>query len=116
MTMKEWEVLDQITLGLIQLSLSLYVLFNIVNEMTTFNLMVELNKMYEKPSDLNKVFLMKKLFNINMLDNTLMVEHLNNLNTVMIQLCLVGIKFDDEVRPLMLLSSLQDSLDGWLLL
>ncbi|PKU87128.1 hypothetical protein MA16_Dca006536 [Dendrobium catenatum] len=43
-----------------------------------------------------------------MLDNTSMAEHLNNLNTVMSQLCLVDIKFDDKVRAFLLLLSLPD--------
>ncbi|PKU87375.1 Retrovirus-related Pol polyprotein from transposon TNT 1-94 [Dendrobium catenatum] len=110
MTMEEWEVLDRTALGLIRLSLSLAVAFNIVNEKTTVNLMTALTKMYEKSSDPNKMFLMKKLFNIKMLDNTPMEEHLNNLNTMMSQLCLVGIKFDDDVRALLLLSSLPKKL------
>ena len=112
MTMEEWVVLDRTALGLIRLSLSSSVAFNIVNEKTTVDLMEALEKMYEKPSASNKVFLMKRLFNMKMVEGCSMTEHLNNFNSVTSQLSSVGIKFDDEVRALLLLSSLPDSWDG----
>ncbi|PKU75441.1 Retrovirus-related Pol polyprotein from transposon TNT 1-94 [Dendrobium catenatum] len=40
-----------------------------------------------------------------------MEEHLNNLNTMMSQLCSVGINFDDHVRVLLMLSSFLESWD-----
>ncbi|PKU79153.1 hypothetical protein MA16_Dca000497 [Dendrobium catenatum] len=64
--------------------------------------MVALTKMYEKSSASNKVFLMKKLFNMKIMYNIPMEEHLNNLNTMMSQLCSIGINFDDEVRAFLL--------------
>jgi hypothetical protein len=68
MTMKdeEWEVLDRKALGTIRLSLAASVAFNISKEKTTKELMDALAKLYEKPSTSNKVFLMKRLFNMNM--------------------------------------------------
>ena len=71
-----------------------------------------LTKMYEKPSASNKVFLMKRLFNMRMVDGSSVAEHLNSFNTVTNQLASVGIKFDDEIRALLMLSSLPDSWDG----
>ena len=60
-TMKdeEWEVLDRKALGMIQLILATSVAFNISKEKTTKELMDALDKLYEKPSTSNKVFLMK---------------------------------------------------------
>jgi hypothetical protein len=60
-TMKdeEWEVLDRKALGTIQLSLEASMAFNISKEKTTKELMDALDKLYEKPSTSNKVFLMK---------------------------------------------------------
>jgi hypothetical protein len=40
--------------------------FNISKEKTTKEMMDALAKLYEKPSMSNKVFLMKRLFNMNM--------------------------------------------------
>ena len=65
--------------------------------------------MYENPSANNKVYLMKKLFNLKMSENGPVGEHLNNFNTVVNQLVSVGIKFDDEICALILLASLPNS-------
>ena len=109
---EEWEVLDRTTLGTIRLTLSSSVAFNIVNEKTTKDLMDALTRMYEKPSASNKIFLMKRLFNMHMVDGSSVAEHLNSFNTVTNQLSSVDIKFDDEIRALLLLSSLPDSWNG----
>lgn len=68
---------------MIQLSLFSHVAFNIVNEKTTMNLMTIVTRMYEKLSAFNKAFLTKRLFNMKMIDVSPVVEHLNNLNTMM---------------------------------
>ena len=47
-----------------------------------------------------------------MVDGSSVAEHLNSFNTVTNQLASVGIKFDDEIRALLMLSSLPDSWDG----
>jgi len=49
---------------------------------------------------------MKKLFNLKMVDNERIAEHLNEFNTLSSQLESVEINFDDEIRSLVLLSSL----------
>ena len=63
---KKWEILDRKALGTIWLSLAASVAFNISKERTTKGLMDALAKLYEKPSVSNKVFLMKRLFNMKM--------------------------------------------------
>jgi hypothetical protein len=63
---EEWEILDRKALGTIRLSLAASMAFNISKEKTTKNLLDALAKLYEKPSASNKVFLMKRLFNMNM--------------------------------------------------
>ncbi|KAL8162057.1 hypothetical protein V2J09_013546 [Rumex salicifolius] len=71
--------------------------------------MATLCNMYEKPSASNKVHLMRQLFNLRMTEDALVAKHLNALNTVTTQLSSVGIEFDEEVRALILLSSLPES-------
>jgi hypothetical protein len=56
---EEWEVLDRKALGTIWLCLEALMSFNILKEKTMKNLMEALDKLYEKPSASNKVFLMK---------------------------------------------------------
>ncbi|KHN35463.1 Retrovirus-related Pol polyprotein from transposon TNT 1-94, partial [Glycine soja] len=89
MKQEEWNLLDRQALGVIRLTLAKNVAFNIVNEKTTAGLMKALSDMYEKPSVANKVYLMRRLFNLKMGE--------------------VQIKFEDEVKALILLSSLPDS-------
>ncbi|KAE8693764.1 putative galacturonosyltransferase-like 4 [Hibiscus syriacus] len=96
-------------LGVIRLTLSRNVAFNIAKEKTTAGLIAALSNMYEKPSASNKVHLMRRLFNLRMTEEASMAQHLNELNTITTQLSSVEIEFDDEVRALILLSSLPDS-------
>jgi hypothetical protein len=107
-TMKdeEWEILDRKALRTIRLSLAASVAFNISKEKTTKGLMDALAKLYEKPSTSNKVFLMKRLFNMKMSKGGSVADHLNEFNTVTNQLSSVKVDFDDEVRDLLILFSL----------
>ena len=71
--------------------------------------MSALSKPYEKSSASNKVFLMKRLFNMKMSEGGPIVDHLNDFNIVTSQLSSVGVNFDDEVRALLFLCSLPKS-------
>lgn len=68
--------------------------------------MAALSWMYKKPLTSNNVFLMKKLFNMKMGKDGSVAEHQSEFNTVSCQLSSIGINFEDEVRALVLLSSL----------
>ncbi|KAL6326923.1 hypothetical protein AAG906_012530 [Vitis piasezkii] len=80
-----------------------------MKEKTTADLMKALSGMYEKSSANNKVHLMKKLFNLKMVENASIAQHLNEFNTITNQLSSVEIDFDDEIRALIVLSSLPNS-------
>ena len=71
--------------------------------------MSTLGKIYEKPSDSNKVFLMKRLFNMKMLEGGFIADHLNEFNMFTSQLSSIKVNFDDEVRALLILCSLSQS-------
>ena len=75
----------------------------------TIDLMAALDKLYEKPSALNKVFLMKHLFNMKMSEGGSIADHLNKFNTVTSQLTSIKVNFDEEVRALLILCSLPES-------
>jgi hypothetical protein len=106
---EEWEILDRNTLGMIWLSLEMSVAFNISKEKAMKNMMDALAKLYEKPSTSNKVFLMKRLFNMKMQEGGSIADHLNEFNTVTNQLSSVKVDFDDEVMALLILCSLLES-------
>ena len=63
---EQWEVINTKALGTIWLFLDSLVAFNILKEKTTKSVMSALEKLYKKPSASNKVFLMKRLFNMKM--------------------------------------------------
>lgn len=91
------------------MTLSRNVAFNIAKEKTTLGLMTTLSNMYEKPSASYKVHLMRQLFNLRMIEGTSIAAHINKFSTIITQLSLVEIKFDDKVRALILLSFLLES-------
>ena len=70
--------------------------------------MSSLGKLCEKPSACNKVFLMKQLFNMKMSKSGYVADHLNEFNTLTIQLSSIKVNFDDEVRALLILCSLPE--------
>jgi hypothetical protein len=112
---KEWEVLDRKALGTIRLSLEASVAFNISKENTMKEMMDTLAKLYEKPSVSNKVFRMKRLFNMKMSEGGSVADHLNEVNTITNQLSYLKVDFDDDVRALLILSSLPKIWNGLLM-
>ena len=80
----------------------------------TIELMETLAKLYEKPSALNKVFLMKCLFNMKMGERGSIANHLNEFNIVTSQLSFIKISFDEEVRDLLLYVLCQKVGIAWL--
>ena len=80
---EHWNLLDRQVLGVIRLTLSRFVAHNVVKKKkTTVNLMNALSSMYEKPSANNKVYLMKKLYNLKQAEGTPVAQHLNEFNTI----------------------------------
>ncbi|MCO5582908.1 hypothetical protein L7F22_036811 [Adiantum nelumboides] len=112
MTYKAWKVLDCKALGTIRLILASSVAFNIAEQTTTVELMATLDALHEKLSASNKVFLMKRLFNLKMAKNGSVAKHLNQFNTSISQLRSVGMSFDDKVLALLILSSLSNTWDS----
>ncbi|KHN45549.1 Retrovirus-related Pol polyprotein from transposon TNT 1-94, partial [Glycine soja] len=110
MKQEEWNLLDRQTLGVIILTLAKNIAFNIVNKKkTTIGLMKAQSDMYEKPSATNKVYLMRQLFDLKMGEGISVTDHIKEFNTILAQLESMQIKFEDEVKALILLSSLPDS-------
>ena len=67
--------------------------------------------MYEKPSVMNKVYLMRRLFNLQMFENGSVSDYINKFNIIVSQLNSVDINFEDEIKTLILMSSLPESWD-----
>ena len=75
MTDEEWEILDRKTLVIIRLCLVESVAFNISKENTMVDMINAPAKLYEKTSVLNKVFIMKFLFNMKMSEGGSITNH-----------------------------------------
>ena len=112
MTNDEWDHLDRKELGSIQLCLAPLVAFIITKEKMIEELMETLVKLYEKPSALNKVFLMKRLFNMKMVEGGSVRNHLNEFNTITSQLSSLHVNFDEEIRALLIFCSFPKSWNG----
>ena len=109
MSAADWAVLDRKALGFIRLTLAKNVAFNVKNVTSTVDIMKVLADTYEKPSASNKVHLMRRLFNLKMVDGTRVADHVNEFNGIISQLSSVEINLEDEVLALILLSSLPES-------
>ena len=55
---------------------------------------------------MNKVYLMSRLFNLQMSENGSISNHRNEFNMIVSQLNSVDINFEDEIKALILMSSL----------
>ena len=64
--------------------------------------------MYEKSSAMNKMHLMRRLFNLQMSKGGFVVDHISEFNMIVSQLSLVEINFDDEIKALILMSYLPE--------
>ena len=107
--MEQWKLKGRQALGLIQLMLSRNVAFNIIKEKTTSDLLKALSNMYEKLSAMNKVYLMQRLFNLQMSEGGSVAHHINEFNMIISQLSLVEINSKDEIKALILMSTLSES-------
>lgn len=96
-------------MGLIQLMLACNVTFNIVKEKIIANLLKAPSDMCEKPSAINKVYLMQRLFNLKISGGVSVANHINEFNVIISQLYSVEIDFEDEVLALIQITSLPNS-------
>ena len=74
--------------------------------------MSALGKLYEKPSASNKVFLMKRLFNMKMSEGGFVSHQLNEFKIINNQLSSIKVNFGDCVRDLLILCSLSERWNG----
>ena len=68
-----------------------------------------LESLYARKTRNNKMFLIKQMLSLKYHGGSPMTYHLNNFQGIMNQLSVMGIKFDEEIQDLLLLSSLPDS-------
>ena len=96
---------------MIRLMLSRNVTLNIIMEKTTSNMLKALLNIYKKSSVMNKWYLMRRLFNLQMSEGGSVADHINEFNMIVSQLSSVDINFKNEIKALILMSSLPESWD-----
>ena len=65
--------------------------------------------MYETKNTQENIFLMQKLIHLKLREGQSIAEHLNDFKGMITQLSIVGLSLDDETQACLLLSSLLDS-------
>ncbi|MCO5587801.1 hypothetical protein L7F22_041753 [Adiantum nelumboides] len=107
----EWKLLDVKARSTIRLHLAESVYFTIVGEPTAKVVWDNLCANYENKSASNKVYLMKKLFDLRMKEGGTISRHLNEFNKIFSQLTSQGLNFDEEIKCIFLQCSLPSSWD-----
>ena len=82
MSVTDWAVFDRKDLGFVRLTLSKNVAFNVKKVTSTTKIMNVLADTYEKPSASKKLHLMRRLFNLKMIDSTRFAHHVNKFNGI----------------------------------
>ena len=81
-------------------------------EKTTSDVLKEVSNMYEKPLSMDKVYLIRILFNLQMYENGSVSDHINKFNMILSQLNSTDINFEDKIKVFILMSSLPESWDN----
>ncbi|KAL6208144.1 hypothetical protein ACLB2K_019095 [Fragaria x ananassa] len=79
------------------------------NETDAHELWKKLESLFEKKTAAKKAFLIKELVNMKYSDGVRVTEHLNNFQSTINQLTTMGMAIDDELQALLLLGSLPDN-------
>ena len=109
MTDEEWDKIDRKVITTICQYLAKNVYFNVSREKTAKELWKKLHDLYEKNTTSNKVFLMKKLYNLKMKEGASVAEHLNEFNIITSQLASIKIILYDEIRAILLMCYMLDN-------
>ncbi|KAG6502742.1 hypothetical protein ZIOFF_035029 [Zingiber officinale] len=106
MTDEQWEELDEKALSAIQLCLTREVLREVIHETTTAGLWLKLESQYMTKSLANKLRLKDRLYSLRMQEGTPIQSHLDEFNSIIIDLENLDIKIEDEDKAVLLIVSL----------
>jgi hypothetical protein len=109
MTDDKWEDLDEKALSALQLSLSPDVLREVMNAKSAAELWNKLEELYMTKSLANKLRLKERIYTIHMAEGTSIQSHLNEFNSIIVDLEIVDVKIDEEDKAILLVVSLPPS-------
>nr|KYP69065.1 Retrovirus-related Pol polyprotein from transposon TNT 1-94 [Cajanus cajan] len=99
--------------SLILLSLSNEVLYEVADQETACGLWLKLEKLYMTKSICNKLLLKRRLFGLHMKESTPLKEHLDEFNSILMELRDIDVKIEDEDSAMILLASLPPSYESF---
>uniref|UniRef100_A0A2N9EPJ3 CCHC-type domain-containing protein n=1 Tax=Fagus sylvatica TaxID=28930 RepID=A0A2N9EPJ3_FAGSY len=106
MTDDEWEELDMKTVSTIRLLLADEVMYDVMEENSTAGIWLNLEKRYMSKSLTNKLHLKQKLYGLKMTEGADLRQHINTFKQIISDMLRIDIKFEDEDKAMMLLTSL----------
>ena len=104
-----WTKMNRKAIGHIREWVDDSVFHHVANETSAHELWLKLESLFEKKTTAKKDFLIKELVNMKYRGGVRVTEHLNNFQSVLNQLATMSMKIDDELQALLLLGSLPDS-------
>jgi transposase InsO family protein len=109
MTDDEWEELDMKAVSTIRLLLADEVMYDVMEENSTAGIWLNLEKRYMSKSLTNKLHLKQKLYGLKMTKGADLRQHINTFKQIISDMLRIDIKFEDEDKAMMLLTSLPTS-------
>ncbi|GJU91165.1 retrovirus-related pol polyprotein from transposon TNT 1-94 [Tanacetum coccineum] len=109
MSDEDWLELDEKALATIQLFLTREVLREVIHETTAAGLWLKLESLYMTKSLANKLQLKDRLYTFRMKPGTSVQDHLDEFNTILIDLENLDVDIDDEDKAVLLVISLPAS-------
>nr|GEW08837.1 retrovirus-related Pol polyprotein from transposon TNT 1-94 [Tanacetum cinerariifolium] len=109
MSDEDWLELDKKALATIQLFLTREVLREVIHETTAAGLWLKLESLYTTKSLANKLRLKDRLYTFRMKPGTSVQDHLDEFNTILIDLENLDVDIDDENKAKLLVISLSAS-------
>jgi len=105
--------LDEKILSIIQLCLSQEVLQEVIKEETAAGLRLKLEGLYMTQSLVNKLRLKEKFYTLKMVEGTLLKSHLDEFNSILVDLENLEVNIDEEDKAILLVCSLPRSLHNF---
>uniref|UniRef100_A0A2N9EUJ4 CCHC-type domain-containing protein n=1 Tax=Fagus sylvatica TaxID=28930 RepID=A0A2N9EUJ4_FAGSY len=109
MTDDEWEELDMKAVSTIRLLLADEVMYDVMEENSTAGIWLNLEKRYMSKSLTNKLHLKQNLYGLKMTKGADLRQHINTFKQIISDMLRIDIKFEDEDKAMMLLTSLPAS-------
>ncbi|KAM1154260.1 hypothetical protein ACFX19_037276 [Malus domestica] len=105
----EWKKMNRKAIGTIRQWVDDSVFHHVSNETNAREFWTKLESLFEKKTPAKKAFLIKELINVKYKDGLSVAEHLNNFQNIINQLATMKMTIEDELQALLLLGSLPDS-------